>query len=81
MEMKRLWQGQGHTTGPWKKPRLILGFRVLAEEPTGATIGPMFDSRSCLSLKASACFDGGHHPSADTNHGFAADDQSGHFDR
>jgi hypothetical protein len=61
--------------------RLILGFRVLADEPTDATIGLMFGTRSCLSLKAFGWFDGGHRPSAGTEHDFTADDQSGHFDR
>jgi hypothetical protein len=60
---------------------LILGFRVLAKEPTGATIGLMSGNRSCLSLKAFGWFDGGHRPSAGINHGFAADDQFGYFDR
>ena len=64
-----------------KTIRLILGFRVLADEPTDATIGLMFGTRSCLSLKAFGWFDGGHRPSAGTEHDFTADDQSGHFDR
>src|SRR4051794_25649560 len=61
--------------------RLILGFGVLAAEPRGATIGPMSDSRSCLPSKAIGCCDGGHRPSAGTDHGFAADDQSDLLDR
>jgi hypothetical protein len=34
---------------------LILGFGVLAEEPKGATIGPMFDSRLWLSSRGFGC--------------------------
>jgi hypothetical protein len=60
---------------------LILGFGVLAAEPRGATIGPMSDGRSCLPSKVFGCCDGGHRPSAGTDHGFAADDQSDLPDR
>jgi insertion element IS1 protein InsB len=46
---------------------LILDSRVLTEEPRGATIGPMSDSRSCLPSKGSGCCDGRHCPSAGTD--------------
>jgi hypothetical protein len=59
--------------------RLILDSRVLTEEPRGATI--VSDSRSCLPSKGFGCCDGRHRPSAGTNHGFAADDQSDLLDR
>src|SRR5690349_20340145 len=42
----------------WNDPRLILDSGVLTEEPGGATIGPMSDSRSCLPSKALGCCDG-----------------------
>ncbi len=47
--------------------RLILDSRVLTEEPRGATIGPMSDSRSYLPSKGFGCCDGKHRPSAGTD--------------
>jgi hypothetical protein len=44
-----------HVNSLPSKLRLILGFGVLAEEPRGATIGPMSESRSCLPSKAFGC--------------------------
>src|SRR3954467_12881307 len=46
---------------------LILGFRVLAAEPRGTTIGPVSDSRLCLSFEAFGCCAGRHCPLAGTD--------------
>jgi len=70
-----------HIDVPANQPGLILDSRVLTEEPRGATIGPMSDSRSCLPSKGFGCCDGRHCPSTGTNHGFAADNQSDLLDR
>jgi hypothetical protein len=47
--------------------RLILGFGVLAAESKGTIIGPISDSRLCLSIEAFGCCDGRHCPLAGTD--------------